>query len=200
MFLRSSGQSSNWQCSAKDSLTFMPRRHQGSRGSLRSQEQRPPTQQRSAGESLTYRPRRHHRLSCSRQHNKLGGQRQPVGVTRTGRNHNTKLCEATRGAALRSEQPWTARRATQPGCNHKLNWGQPIGPRDPRRVTSSNRGQPSRGDATVITARQEMATTQLSMENHSADQELDIEEIIKAAKEVATTCSKDWILKQIRRI
>ncbi|KAJ1123802.1 hypothetical protein NDU88_002269 [Pleurodeles waltl] len=36
------------------------------------------------------------------------------------------------------------------------------------------------------------------MENHRANLELDIKEIIRAAKEAATTHSKDWILKQIR--
>ncbi|KAJ1217597.1 hypothetical protein NDU88_005190 [Pleurodeles waltl] len=36
------------------------------------------------------------------------------------------------------------------------------------------------------------------MENHWANSELNIEEIIKAAREVATMHSKDWILKQIR--
>ncbi|KAJ1103865.1 hypothetical protein NDU88_001286 [Pleurodeles waltl] len=36
------------------------------------------------------------------------------------------------------------------------------------------------------------------MENHGENQELNIEEIIKAAREAAATHSKDWILKQIR--
>ncbi|KAJ1164250.1 hypothetical protein NDU88_004695 [Pleurodeles waltl] len=36
------------------------------------------------------------------------------------------------------------------------------------------------------------------MENRGAIMELDIEEIIKAAREAATTCSKDWIVKQIK--
>ncbi|KAJ1207484.1 hypothetical protein NDU88_002875 [Pleurodeles waltl] len=42
------------------------------------------------------------------------------------------------------------------------------------------------------------AAIQHNMENHSDDQELEIEEIIKAAREVGVTHSKDWILKQIR--
>ncbi|KAJ1125460.1 hypothetical protein NDU88_003892 [Pleurodeles waltl] len=46
-------------------------------------------------------------------------------------------------------------------------------------------------------ASQGVATTQLSMQNQGENQELDIEEIIKAAREAAATCSKDWILKQI---
>ncbi|KAJ1161773.1 hypothetical protein NDU88_002254 [Pleurodeles waltl] len=36
------------------------------------------------------------------------------------------------------------------------------------------------------------------MQNPGAKLELDIEKIIKAAREVATTRSKNWILKQIR--
>ncbi|KAJ1119890.1 hypothetical protein NDU88_008074 [Pleurodeles waltl] len=36
------------------------------------------------------------------------------------------------------------------------------------------------------------------MEIAEANGELDLEEIIKAAREAATTCSKDWILKQIK--
>ncbi|KAJ1175689.1 hypothetical protein NDU88_000976 [Pleurodeles waltl] len=36
------------------------------------------------------------------------------------------------------------------------------------------------------------------MENHGASLELDIEEIIRAAREAVTTRSKDWILNQIR--
>ncbi|KAJ1217596.1 hypothetical protein NDU88_005189 [Pleurodeles waltl] len=36
------------------------------------------------------------------------------------------------------------------------------------------------------------------MENHGANLELDIEEIIKEARKAATTHSKDWILRQIR--
>ncbi|KAJ1160048.1 hypothetical protein NDU88_000550 [Pleurodeles waltl] len=36
------------------------------------------------------------------------------------------------------------------------------------------------------------------MENHSESHEIDIEEIIKAAREAAATRSKEWILKQIR--
>ncbi|KAJ1126389.1 hypothetical protein NDU88_004797 [Pleurodeles waltl] len=59
-------------------------------------------------------------------------------------------------------------------------------------------GQPSRGNATLTTASQGPAATQLNMENHGDNQELDIEEIIKAAREAAVTHSKDWILKQIR--
>ncbi|KAJ1119642.1 hypothetical protein NDU88_007827 [Pleurodeles waltl] len=42
------------------------------------------------------------------------------------------------------------------------------------------------------------ATTQLNTGNHAENQELDLEEIIKAAREAAVTHSKDWILKQIR--
>ncbi|KAJ1100099.1 hypothetical protein NDU88_005188 [Pleurodeles waltl] len=38
------------------------------------------------------------------------------------------------------------------------------------------------------------------MENNGAMVELDIEEIIKAAREAATTRSKDWIIKQIKGI
>ncbi|KAJ1210456.1 hypothetical protein NDU88_005820 [Pleurodeles waltl] len=36
------------------------------------------------------------------------------------------------------------------------------------------------------------------METAEANGELDLEEIIKAAREAATTRSKDWILKQIK--
>ncbi|KAJ1172147.1 hypothetical protein NDU88_003997 [Pleurodeles waltl] len=44
----------------------------------------------------------------------------------------------------------------------------------------------------------ELALAQVNMENHVTNLELDIEEIIKAARVPATTHSKDWILKQIR--
>ncbi|KAJ1097717.1 hypothetical protein NDU88_002834 [Pleurodeles waltl] len=36
------------------------------------------------------------------------------------------------------------------------------------------------------------------MENQDANQDLDLEEIIRAEREAASTLSKDWILKQIR--
>ncbi|KAJ1161221.1 hypothetical protein NDU88_001708 [Pleurodeles waltl] len=36
------------------------------------------------------------------------------------------------------------------------------------------------------------------MENNGENQELDIEEIIKAAREAVATHSKDWILKQVK--
>ncbi|KAJ1107113.1 hypothetical protein NDU88_004509 [Pleurodeles waltl] len=36
------------------------------------------------------------------------------------------------------------------------------------------------------------------MENQGINQDFDLEEIIKAARESASTRSKDWILKQIR--
>ncbi|KAJ1184838.1 hypothetical protein NDU88_001635 [Pleurodeles waltl] len=95
--------------------------------------------------------------------------------------------------------------------------GQPAGRRDLAATTStdstrdsplgdatrvgqqhSNRGQPNRGDATLTPAIRGLAATQLHMENHGDNQDLDIEEIIKAAREAAATHSKDWILKQIR--
>ncbi|KAJ1209658.1 hypothetical protein NDU88_005031 [Pleurodeles waltl] len=63
---------------------------------------------------------------------------------------------------------------------------------------NSNRGQPNPGDATLTPASRGLAATQLNMENHGNNQEHDIEEIIKAAREAAATHSKDWILKQIR--
>ncbi|KAJ1140690.1 hypothetical protein NDU88_007038 [Pleurodeles waltl] len=88
----------------------------------------------------------------------------------------------------------------QPVCNHshKLNQGQPSGRRDPCRLTSKNSGQSIQGDVTLPAAHQRLATTQLCMENQGANQDLDVEEIIKSAREAASTRSKDRILKQIR--
>ncbi|KAJ1100332.1 hypothetical protein NDU88_005418 [Pleurodeles waltl] len=59
--------------------------------------------------------------------------------------------------------------------------------------------QVTSGDSPVgATRRCALALEQGNMENTEANVELDIEEIIKAAREAATTRSKDWILKQIR--
>ncbi|KAJ1141167.1 hypothetical protein NDU88_007502 [Pleurodeles waltl] len=55
------------------------------------------------------------------------------------------------------------------------------------------------GDSPVRAKRPcELALEQGNMENLGVNLELEIEEIIKAAREVATTHSKDWILKQNR--
>ncbi|KAJ1091806.1 hypothetical protein NDU88_004921 [Pleurodeles waltl] len=89
---------------------------------------------------------------------------------------------------------------TLPRCNYrrKLNRGQPRGRRTRVERLTISRGQPIQGDATLLLATQGPATAQLNMEIHGENQELDIEEIIKAAREAAATHSKDWILKQIR--
>ncbi|KAJ1124732.1 hypothetical protein NDU88_003181 [Pleurodeles waltl] len=93
------------------------------------------------------------------------------------------------------EQSGTARKATRPECKHthSPNRGQPSGRRAPieDQVTS--------GDSPVgATQPCALALGQGNMENADANVELDIEEIIKAAREAATTHSKDWILKQIK--
>ncbi|KAJ1084577.1 hypothetical protein NDU88_004723 [Pleurodeles waltl] len=57
------------------------------------------------------------------------------------------------------------------------------------------------GDNPVgVTRPCKLADQQGAMENSGAMADLDIEEIIKAAREAATTRSKDWILKQIKGV
>ncbi|KAJ1171035.1 hypothetical protein NDU88_002906 [Pleurodeles waltl] len=107
------------------------------------------------------------------------------------------------------KQPGTANRVTRPGCNHTTPTGatgdttrvehqaatgdSPLG--DTTRVEHK---AATRDSPVGVTRPCELAWQQGAMENSGAIVELDIEEIIKAAREAATTRSKDWNLKQIK--
>ncbi|KAJ1159625.1 hypothetical protein NDU88_000131 [Pleurodeles waltl] len=127
----------------------------------------------------------------------VGSQGQPIGATQPGRNHKGKQAQEQHIRAGSQGQP-TGRRNLAATTSTDSTGDSPGG--DVARVEqqNSNRGQPSQGDTTLTMAIQGPAATQLNMESHSNNQELDIEEIIKAARESLETHSKDWILKQIR--
>ncbi|KAJ1135208.1 hypothetical protein NDU88_001653 [Pleurodeles waltl] len=105
---------------------------------------------------------------------------------------------ATEGSAYDGEQPETAfggnttwlrpQAQTQPGTAH---WAMRPA-LEQLTVTGDSPLRAMRPD--------ELALAQVNMENHSANLELDIEKIIKAAREAALKHSKDWILKQIREL
>ncbi|KAJ1121048.1 hypothetical protein NDU88_009176 [Pleurodeles waltl] len=93
-------------------------------------------------------------------------------------------------------KPGTAGEATRPGCTvaHSHSRGQPFGATRPVLGPKGVLGQPNG----VRSSHEQSPGKQDSMEIVETNRELDLEEIIKAAREAATTRSKDWILKQIR--
>ncbi|KAJ1129489.1 hypothetical protein NDU88_007857 [Pleurodeles waltl] len=129
--------------------------------------------------------------------------REPVATAQLQRVSRSE--EEAANTASHKEQPRNKpKRASsqgQPGGD--VTWLQPrtqtrpgtalLGRRNPCRAINSIRGQPNQGDATL---RADLGARQHGKPRAST--ELDIEEIIKAAREAATTHSKDWILQQIR--
>ncbi|KAJ1193062.1 hypothetical protein NDU88_002368 [Pleurodeles waltl] len=129
---------------------------------------------------------------AARAKNRAGFGAQETKTQQDSTNWVQTPTQSSQVSSQEKEQSGTACKATQPDCKHthSPNRGQPSGQRDP------SEDQATSGDSPVRATRPcALALGQGNMENAEDNVELDIEQIIKAAREAASTHSKDRILK-----
>ncbi|KAJ1193457.1 hypothetical protein NDU88_002755 [Pleurodeles waltl] len=150
------------------------------------------------------------------QHNSAAETKKTKSLTRRAATSNRDPSGRNSPRRGLSKGPTQSRRASKQQTKKDSSQGQPKGRRDLAAATTTppaaTTGDSPCGDATRVdhltTAGESPVgvtrpcwwTDQRGTMENGPMVELDIEEIIKAAREAATTRSKDWILKQIKGI